>query len=240
MQWQRSGPWEGSGHSKSLYIVLCSYKTSKISSGSRINTVTSLQDRPALNWISCCSIRENSVRGKHQYHVLLTDHTKGCKIQLKISLKVSQETRICTLTQSLFTKLPVGFEPDGDPFTGLSAIGHCWTGRCRYKSPSVSLWVNPSSSLLFNFLSSRVTFGFTQHFIQFSSYSALIVKSVLCLQFSSVSKWPLWNNCLANKLGHDMLVCKANHTSHPPRNVTQISRVRVPVLPCDCCSYFLV
>ena len=40
------------------------------------------QDRLALSWISCCSITEH--KGKHENHTLLTGHTRGCKMQLKI------------------------------------------------------------------------------------------------------------------------------------------------------------
>lgn len=76
--------------------------------------------------------------------------------------------------------------------------------------------MNISFCLLFSFLYSGVASGFTQHCILFSSHSALIVQSVLCLHFSSVSKLPLWNNGVANKLGHICLSVKptAYHILH--------------------------
>ena len=97
---------------------------------------------------------------------------------------------------------------------GFSPHQVSWTGQRRQKSPCVLLQVNPSFCLLFNFLYSGVTSGFTQHFIQVSRHLALTVQSELGLHFSSVSKLPLWNNGLANELSHNMLAGKANSTSH--------------------------
>lgn len=68
--------------------------------------VTNLPDRQYVSWISCGGITESSVQGEPENHTRLPEHTEGCEIQRKISLKVFRELnsgskRRCMLTQSL-------------------------------------------------------------------------------------------------------------------------------------------